>query len=898
MDLFKRVLTILIPAILIVGLVYGYLWLRAGSLKNLEPYEAVPGSAILFLETENYSQLAGNLHNHNEIWKEFRSYKIITQIDRQIAQIDSISRHSPQFRSILRSPMIISVNPVSDGYGILFILNPGKEKVTQEMLKILSNEAGINKRKFKGQTVYDLHFKPGNILNELSFFEFSGLFILASSTELIETEISALKNQKGKGENKKFERLRSTRGNDAIANIYLNYQELAPMLNEILLPEKKTRLREFAEFSVLDLHLNPDNITLNGFTGTSDSSMQFMSVLQGQEPVEFSIDKIIPSNIAFFRLTGFNDARKLFNRMKDLEGSHPPDIILPENLSLLFSREAGEVVLSEAKGFSKYFIASVSARSIAEMALSSWVQSTVEGKGEKYEQYREAVVADNQTNTYIYKSPLSGLPSLIFPALYPETDYEYFSFVDNFIVFGNSPSSLKSFIYQNKLGKTLDNDKYYIALKNNFDSKSNLFIYFNPSRYMLPILEVLKDGPKMSLNKALKSWKKFDAVSLQSTSEEDIHYFHIFLHYSGSIREYVNTVWERKLETNAVFKPAIVLNHNTMEKEIFLQDGYNNIYLLDNAGIVLWKQQIDGPIMDEVHQVDFFNNGKLQLLFNTASKIYLIDRNGNPVGRFPVNLREKATAGLSLFDYENDHSFRICLPSENNDIYMYDGEGKVLPGWKFKKSDFPVLHPVNHYRIGNRDFIVAYDKTQVYLLDRRGDKRVTPTKQIEHSANNPLFPFNLQSQHAYLAGSDTSGTIYYFYFDGSVKKVLEMSLSSHHFFILTDLDGNGQPEYLFVDGKRLMAYSEDGRLLFEEALPDKITIPPVIFEFSPTDKKIGIVANISDRIYLFNKDGSLYEGFPLLGSSAFSISSFPGLIGRFNLIVANNDNFLYNYSVK
>ena len=455
-----------------------------------------------------------------------------------------------------------------------------------------------------------------------------------------------------------------------------------------------------------------------------------------------------------------------------------------------------------------------------------------------------------------------------------------------------------SFLYLNSLGKTLNNDKYFNELKNNFDSKSNLFIFLDPEAYFEEILLLLNKEAQKTINDSPKSWKKINAVSLQSTSSGDLNYFHIFLNFSGSIREYVNTIWERKLDTLSIFKPVIVLNHDTNEKEIFTQDVSNKIYLINNTGRILWKQQIDGPIMDDVYQIDYFNNGKLQLIFNTRSKIYLLDRNGNPVGRFPVILRENASAGLSLFDYDKDGTLRICVPLVTRDLSMYDREGKVLQGWNFKKSDFPIINPAKHFRIGDKDFIVANDKMKVYFLDRRGEERIKPKIQIEHSANNPLYQGGSHSSGEYLTGTDTSGSVYNFYFDGNVKKILDLSLSKNHYFISADLNGNGKREYIFTDKNKLIVYSAEGKLLFDELLPEQIIIKPVVYEFSSIDKKVGIVADKSGRIYLFNSDGSLYQGFPLQGTSAFSISNFPGLLDRFNLIVANNDNFLYNYSVK
>ena len=47
-----------------------------------------------------------------------------------------------------------------------------------------------------------------------------------------------------------------------------------------------------------------------------------------------------------------------------------------------------------------------------------------------------------------------------------------------------------------------------------------------------------------------------------------------------------------------------------------------------------------------------------------------------------------------------------------------------------------------------------------------------------------------------------------------------------------------------------------------------------------------------------NADGSLYEGFPLEGSTRFSIGYFKSSDSRFNLIVGSENNFLYNYSIE
>jgi hypothetical protein len=122
--------------------------------------------------------------------------------------------------------------------------------------------------------------------------------------------------------------------------------------------------------------------------------------------------------------------------------------------------------------------------------------------------------------------------------------------------------------------------------------------------------------------------------------------------------------------------------------------------------------------------------------------------------------------------------------------------------------------------------------------------------------------------------------------------------SSRHFFEYADLDGNGKKEFIFADGNELRVYNSDKKLKFSRKFKSEIIFAPVTYQFSDRDIKIGIVCPDTDEIYLINKDGSTYEGFPLKGSTQFSITNFSQFSSKFNLLVGSNNNFLYNYFVK
>jgi hypothetical protein len=369
--------------------------------------------------------------------------------------------------------------------------------------------------------------------------------------------------------------------------------------------------------------------------------------------------------------------------------------------------------------------------------------------------------------------------------------------------------------------------------------------------------------------------------------------------YTSQIKEKALTVWESLLDSVACIKPELVVNHNTSEKEIFVQDAAGNIYLINSTGRILWKQPLDGLIMGDIYQVDFYKNGKLQYLFNTREKIHLIDRNGNYVERYPISLRAPATNSLSLFDYDNNQNYRLFLAGEDRKIYVYDIEGNIVTGWRFNTSESEVEGAIQHFRIDDLDYIVFSDRNRTYFLDRRGRERFRVKDQI-HIAPHSSFTLdmNIREEKPRWISTDTSGNVAAIYQDGSVSILLENEADVEHFFSMQDMDSDGVPEFIFARDNELNIFQQDGERIFSFKVRGTISHMPDIYKFSASDMKIGITDQSRNRIYLLNSDGSIYEGFPLEGSTRFSIGYFAGSDSRFNLIVGSANNFLYNYSIE
>lgn len=286
----------------------------------------------------------------------------------------------------------------------------------------------------------------------------------------------------------------------------------------------------------------------------------------------------------------------------------------------------------------------------------------------------------------------------------------------------------------------------------------------------------------------------------------------------------------------------------------------------------------------------------MQLLFSTENQLHIIDRNGNYVERYPVKLKSPSTTGVSVFDYEKNRDYRLFIPCKNRNIYAYDIKGDLVQGWTFQKSDKTIEIPIEHFKVNTNDYLVFADNYRVYILNRKGEERIRIKNQFIKSANNRFF-LELESKNPRLVTTDTSGTIKFVYFDGKVEESVIRKFTSNHFFDFQDIDADGIKDFIFVDKTQLEVYKQDGSKIFDYTFNNEITDSPIYFYFSYDDRKLGIVSKTSNQIFLFNSDGTLYNGFPITGNTKFTIGFFDSGSTTFNLIVGTNYNLLYNYSV-
>ena len=196
-----------------------------------------------------------------------------------------------------------------------------------------------------------------------------------------------------------------------------------------------------------------------------------------------------------------------------------------------------------------------------------------------------------------------------------------------------------------------------------------------------------------------------------------------------------SALWSMEVGAAVQRGPWLVEDHLSRTRMLLVQDEKNRIALISCTGKLMWRMELDGPILGDVHQVDRYRNGKLQMLFNTAKRIHLIDRNGKNVERFPIDLKEAASGPLSVFDYENKKDYRVLVPTEAKHLLNFDMNAQAVTGWAPPATSDVCQVPVEHLRVRGKDHVILVDDGgRITVLDRKGNPRYEPKARIPKDA--------------------------------------------------------------------------------------------------------------------------------------------------------------------
>ena len=432
-----------------------------------------------------------------------------------------------------------------------------------------------------------------------------------------------------------------------------------------------------------------------------------------------------------------------------------------------------------------------------------------------------------------------------FGNILPNIEVSFYTVLDNFIVFSENETILEEiiskYVNKNSLAKSVSYQTIQKALSDEASYIETL------SANQLAILSNKLLGTAITS----EAVKPFQNSSFQIIKDDNT------VHLNGLIQKYrspsdskkVTELFSISLDAPIIGNAQFITNHQTKQKDIVAQDIKNQLYLISNQGVVQWKKKISAPILGGVKQIDLFKNGRLQMVFNTENRLYILDRFGRDVGPFPLKFKDEISQPLAVFDYDKNRNYRF-LVTQGSDLLMYNGKGKQVKGFSYNSKSKIKTSP-KHMRFKSKDYIVFVEGNQLQILNRRGQTRIRVKEPINCSKQEIYFyknQFSTLNSKGDLVQIDEKGRV---------------SFQSLGFEPGSQMTASNKTLIAQWDNK-LHIKKQKVELEYGDFSPPKLFYLKDKIYISTTDLQ-------SKKVWFYDSQGNVMPGFPVYGDSSIDL---------------------------
>ncbi len=851
-----------------------------------EAINAVPVNAAVIVETQDLQKTLSNIYKTN-FWRAIDSIEGISEFQSQINFLNSSLFTDSSSSPLANQQAFFSIHMSGAERFDFLISSPVDADKLSAIESKAKNNFTLSNRNYESTVIVEAKNAANNI--NFSYTYYKGLLLLSPNTGLVQDAIRQLNADIPITTDEGFAKLYKTANRKDDANIYVNYERFADVLKKVAPSAQWSWLPNTADWTELDAQFSNESLLFTGLTYANDSLPRIVNSFIKNAPQKLNFQQIAPNNTAvviamgaenfpqYYR--GLSAYRKLLGNDKsenhNTAFTEKYDTSTDEALSSWIDNEFG-VLLTETAD------KELNANSFAFFKTRD-PQLTLEKI--------DAILQKDATETYrdisIYKTTLTHELSSYFGRLYKDVSSPYFIIINDYVIYNSDQASIKGLINDYLGEKTLSTNELFNKFIEETPSRSNILVFAkNPEALSIANTFLNSDGKKI-LKNSPESLSKYKMWALQMSIDKELSYTNLYVQYNTEVKAETKQVWAAQLDTTLNTAPQLVTNHYTKKKEVIVQDDANTIYLIAPDGNILWKKKIDGAIIGKIKQADLYKNNKLQYVFNTAKKLYVLDRNGNDVENFPVDFKNDATSPVAVFDYDNTRNYRFVIACGKK-LLNYSKEGKEVKGWEFKKAKATIDKPARHFVVGSKDFILTTDSEgHIYILNRRGEERIEVDYKLSSTKNDIYLVKGTTIGNSRFVTTNKHGEMLSIFLDGKVDSTTIDDVANNPLFIY-----HNNRNVLLSDNKlSVLGETDVIRMKFDSKTD-------ILKAFLLNNENYyGIGSTSEGKVYLVNNSGDILEGFPVFGNTAFDLGDIDNN-GTPELVTAGKEGIIYCYTTE
>ena len=489
----------------------GYILWTFGSLyitpnHNIQQIYLVPKDAALVIQSSEPVKDWKKFSN-SAPWQSMRQAKAYETITQNIESLDSVVNANKSLLSLVgkRNLMISLHKTRPNDFDFLIILDMQKVSKMVMLKSQLENilSAGgytVTKRNYKDIEILEMR---DNLTRELLYGAFvENHFVATYTSNLLEASINE-RDQPNIGLDRGFieaDRLVSDKG---LCRLFINYDYFPDFLS-IYMGQSNPYFDMFCEsmnFAGLYGDVNEKKIDLKGYTMLKDQTNPFISAILSSGKKKMKAHEIMPARTAFYTNLGFDNpvtfVKELENAMQvndkaayESYQSSKSKIENFLNISLeknFLSWMDGEFAFSQSEpgllGHEAEILLAIRAKNIKDMKNNmDLIEKRVRSKTPlkvKSVDYKGFPV------NYV---EMKGFFKLFFGGLFERFEKPYYTYVEDYAIFSNKPSTILSFIEDYEQKNLMTNNQGFNDIFNRAESSSTLFAYLDINKFY-PLLK-------------------------------------------------------------------------------------------------------------------------------------------------------------------------------------------------------------------------------------------------------------------------------------------------------------------------------------------------------------------------------------------------------------------------
>ncbi len=904
----RHLLFALLLCLLAGGAYFFYKFHYATEKPDIWTY--VPESAIMVYESDDLLENWKSIQE-KPVWNIFSSLPYFKEIESNIDKLDSLGGKEEKIAGLLHNKQVlVSIHAISkDEIDYLYFFelgNVSEHSIARQVLKSSEDQPGITNdvREYNGFNINEL--KDQKTGKRFSYLIFKNFFMGSFTPFLVEDVIRTINEQEKEGVN--FRKLNRDvfsvpkLTNDE-GNLYLNFRKI-PLLLSTFTDTKTTpslqKISRLCDATFLDIDITNQQVMMSGFSAVTGNIAEssangpitsLLGTFQKQKPGTLNMTDYIPEETAIFYHFTFNQPTVWQNNYAEYLRTDDPRNQLtkadpaPGNTTAfpsdgVFSWLAGEMGLATLESVDVNHPDKLLLLQVTDTTEA--LQSLIALNNSENSSQPDSIYSELFGTRLIREITYSEFPAAVWGSSFSGFDRCFFTFMDNYLVLANSMNTIKKVILDQELESTWRKSVKQSVFLESINDKANVSIIINTARAWEMLKAHLSPKWQQLFDNYSTQIKAFDRVALQFSNADEQYYTSIALQYrkpeSVNPQEEHFTTEQNVLTENIIIsKPFVVKSTDNLNFEVIVQDSAG-IYLTSRQNGILWKDSVKHPIVSDLQQIDFYNNGKLQYFFATAKAIYVIDRNGDLLEGYPLYMPDSVKISrLSLIDYDNSKRYRFLVTDETGNLYMFNKEQENLKGWTPRLLGGPLAADPFHLRVRGKDMIIAAQADgKIYVLNRQGEVYPGFPLDLKDKLNSPLFVEESNTfENTILTTITENGEITAFNLRGNIVRKEQLYRPSTQTFFRLCIDALAN-NYIIArqDLSKISILNRNGTLIFEKnyispgALSqDKLKIQ--YYNFGAGNEVYAITDKIQEFTYLYDGKGQLYNNRPF--ESGFEI---------------------------